>query len=174
MSLEGKEEDIVMGWEGRQGCAYIWGKKKVDAVLLKYAQFHEGNYRAAGGKHSSEEREISPFPVPSEASSRGNSQELEKTNEEKAAEEKKAEEKKAAEEAKAAEEKKAKDKKAAEEAAMAAKPTEPTIADIKAFKPKYRMIEGIGPEVTLTPTQKGDLVDAFDSYWKKKHPILIE
>jgi hypothetical protein len=62
------EEDVYLSWESRGGCARIW-KKKVDEVLVKYAQFHEVKYRLGGGKHSSEEPELSPFNVPSPGSS---------------------------------------------------------------------------------------------------------
>jgi hypothetical protein len=62
-------EEVFTSWESRSGCRSIWKKYSVaDATLSRYAKFYEGNYRKFGGKHSSEERGLTPFDVPSAGS----------------------------------------------------------------------------------------------------------
>ena len=62
---EGEDEPRFTSWESRSGCRTLWKKHKVaDDYLLRFAMQREGNYRKAGGRHSSEERLMSAVPIP--------------------------------------------------------------------------------------------------------------
>ena len=60
---EPEPREMKLSFKNRGGCKMIW-KKGYQKTLDDYAYHYEYHYRAAGGRHQSEEREITPLPVP--------------------------------------------------------------------------------------------------------------
>jgi len=182
-----KLKERFTSWESRSGCRTLWKKHRIaDDFLLEVAQKREGGYRNAGGRHSSEVRSMSPFDIPSPGSTPGPDEEEEATenelteNEETSDEkekekekEKKRKKKKADERKQETEEKekKEKEKKEKEEKEKKDEPVGNALAykaSLKAFEPKFRMLEDIEAGTKLTAAQKGEMIEAFDAYWEKK------
>jgi hypothetical protein len=60
---ESEPRQVYLSYESRTGCKALW-KKAYKKTLQKAADHWEGHYREAGGRHQSEEREMTPFQVP--------------------------------------------------------------------------------------------------------------
>ena len=170
LKAEGEDEVRFTSWESRSGCRTLWKKKDVaDAFLVDVATKRERGYRKAGGQHSSEERSMSPIKIPSAGStpsregtvnSDGSETSLSNEEEEEEGKEEKKRQKKEQDEKKRKEKKKEEDGPVDDDLAYK--------TGLKAFEPKFRMLEDIEAGVKLTAAQKGEMIEAFDAYWEKK------
>jgi hypothetical protein len=190
---EGETEKRVTSWESRSSCRQIWRKKGVaDACLLDVATKKEAAYRRAGGRHSTEERSLSPIRIPRGTpgvgddlySDESGTEDEEEEEEQKKKERKKKERKKGKKEEEDEEEedededeedeeekKKKKEKKEEEEKKKKQKGGFDA-SDYKAasdqFELRFRARKGIAADVELTPIQEGDLIEAFEYVWAKR------
>ncbi|KAF8852999.1 hypothetical protein BDZ45DRAFT_694662 [Acephala macrosclerotiorum] len=224
---EGETEKRYTSLESRSSCRDIWRKKGVaDAFLLDVATKKEAGYRRAGGRHSSEERSLSPIRIPrgtpgvdddlnsdepgtedeeeeeeqkkkkkerkkgkkeeegeeeegEEEEGEEEEDEEEEDEEEEDEEEKKEQKKKEQKKKEQKKEQKKKKKKEEEEKKKEEeekkkkgeeKKDEASVyeASLKAFEPKFRIIERIEAGAKLTAAQKGEMIEAFDAYWERQ------
>jgi hypothetical protein len=160
VKVEDEDEERFTSWESRSGCRILWKKHEVaDKLLLEWATEREVNYRRAGGKHSSEERSVSPVQIPPAAPTPpggtpdpGLTPTPEPTPKNTPVT--------TPENTPPPEDKPVQDKPV--DAASAYK------TGLKEFEPKFRMIEDVPPGAKLTAVQKGEMIEAFDAYWAKR------
>jgi hypothetical protein len=154
--------------ETRSGIRGLYGDNaKGDKFIYKAALIQEERYQKyLDGKRPAKDQSASPFPPGKENTPPGDSGKKpeDKKPEEKKPEEKKPEEKKPEE--KKPEGKKPEGKKPEERNNMESKTAYK--AGLKEFESKFRMLEDIEDDIKLTPTQKGEMIEAFDGYWAKK------
>lgn len=142
-------------------------------MLLTWATRREVNYRNAGGKHSSEERSVSPFKMPPAAPTplggtpdpgltptpeptlKNTPQTSPKPQTSPETTPEPTPEKTPPPKNKPVQVKTV-------NAASAYK------AGLKEFESKFRMLEDILADAKLTAVQKGEMIEAFDAYWAKR------
>ncbi len=187
MIAEGETETRLTSWESRSTCRQIWRKKGVaDDVLLDAAIKKEQAYKRAGGRHSTEERSLSPIGIPrgtpgvdDEIYSDESGTEDEEEEEEQKKKEQKKKQKKKEEDEDEEEEEEEEEKKGEEEEKKKKKKKQKgeegkggfDASEYKAasdqFELRFRARKGIAANVELTPIQEGDLIDAFEYVWAK-------
>jgi hypothetical protein len=176
---EGETEKRYTSLESRSSCRAIWRKKGVaDAFLLDVATKKEAGYRRAGGRHSSEERSLSPIRIPRGTpgvdddlySDESGTEDEEEEEEQKKKEQKKKERKKGKkeEEDEEEEEEEKKKKKQKEEEGKGGFDASDYKAASDQFELRFRARKGIAADVELTPIQEGDLIESFEYVWAKR------